>query len=289
MLFSIIMPMYNSGNRLTNCIKSIINQTFKDFELIVINDGSTDNSLETVNSYAKQDSRIRVFSFANSGVGVARRRGIHLAKGKYLLFVDSDDEVAPLLLEVLRGIIDRHPSIDIIRYQSKLLNDSIFKDPERYNYQSNSEQISSGIDALKSWSLPHKKYAVYWLYAFKRTLVADDKWQYPNIRCYEDVSMIPLLVASAKTVYVSSYTGYYQFQNNSTSITNSLKELDKLKDFFAAYDFITDNLRKLDLEEEDLNFLILDFKRRLINKMDSLSEGIRAEVFTEVAARLSQQ
>lgn len=90
---SIIVPVYNAGNKLNKCIKSILNQTFKEFELILVNDGSTDNSLSICNKYAKKDSRIKVINKNNEGCIASRRRGIDSSTGKYIMFVDADDWV----------------------------------------------------------------------------------------------------------------------------------------------------------------------------------------------------
>lgn len=145
----------------------------------------------------------------------------------------------------------------------------------------------TGAEALREWSVPHRKYGVYWLFIFKSNIFKNHDWQYPDIRCHEDLALIPLLVASAQYVYVTSYIGYYQYQNNPTSITNSEKELDMLRDFFIAYDYAISNFYNLKLPKADIQFLVNDYKRRLISKMDSISEGEKTEAFfSELAKRL---
>jgi len=88
---SIIVPMYNVEKYLLKCLDSLVNQTLKDIEIICINDGSTDNSLEILNNYAQNDSRIKVINKENGGVSSARNSGLDIAEGKYVMFVDSDD------------------------------------------------------------------------------------------------------------------------------------------------------------------------------------------------------
>ena len=88
---SVIVPVFNVENYLAHCLDSIINQTFQDIEIIVINDGSTDRSLEIINTYEKLDKRVKAFSHVNRGLGPTRNRGIEIAKGEYLIFIDSDD------------------------------------------------------------------------------------------------------------------------------------------------------------------------------------------------------
>ena len=98
---SVIIPIYNAESSLDRCIQSIVSQTYTNIELILVNDGSTDNSLGICNNYATTDPRIVVISQKNSGVSSARNRGIEIAKGKWITFVDSDDYVEKNYLECL--------------------------------------------------------------------------------------------------------------------------------------------------------------------------------------------
>ena len=88
---SVIIPVYNTEEYIGETLNSIINQTLKDIEIIVINDGSTDNSLRIINEYAQRDSRITVFTQANQGLSLTRNKGIIEARGEYIYFMDSDD------------------------------------------------------------------------------------------------------------------------------------------------------------------------------------------------------
>ncbi|EGP5042684.1 TPA: glycosyltransferase family 2 protein [Enterococcus faecium] len=96
---SVIVPVYNREMTIERTIKSVLKQTFRNFELIIVNDGSVDRSLETVTDYAKKDNRIKIFSQNNSGVSVARNRGIKESLGKYICFLDSDDTYESSFLE----------------------------------------------------------------------------------------------------------------------------------------------------------------------------------------------
>ena len=92
-LVSIIVPVYNVEDYIEDCIKSLINQNYKNIEIILINDGSSDLSEEICRTYQQKDKRIKLYSIQNSGVSTARNLGIKKSKGDYILFVDSDDEV----------------------------------------------------------------------------------------------------------------------------------------------------------------------------------------------------
>ena len=88
---SIIVPVYNVGKYLSKCLDSLINQTLEDIEIICINDGSTDNSLDILKSYRTKDSRIKIIDKPNEGLSITRNLGIHSATGNYIGFIDSDD------------------------------------------------------------------------------------------------------------------------------------------------------------------------------------------------------
>lgn len=101
---SIIIPFFNSQKTLDRCIKSLINQDISEIQLVMVNDGSTDDSLELVNKYAANDNRFTVISQSNKGQGAARNEGIRSSLGEYILFVDSDDYLEPMILGTMYGI-----------------------------------------------------------------------------------------------------------------------------------------------------------------------------------------
>lgn len=100
-MISVIVPVYNAENHIENCIKSILKQTYQDFELILIDDGSIDKSLKICEKYVKQNKKVRVISQTNRGVSETRNVGLRNARGEYIQFVDSDDEIEPKMLEFM--------------------------------------------------------------------------------------------------------------------------------------------------------------------------------------------
>ncbi len=120
---SIIVPVYNSEKYLRRCIDSICNQTFKDFELIIVNDGSHDNSLIICNEYAELDPRIRIIDKLNEGVSVARNMALNYANGKYIGFVDSDDYISPRMYEKMYyAIKENAASIAVCGFYSEYMH-----------------------------------------------------------------------------------------------------------------------------------------------------------------------
>lgn len=171
---SVIVPIYNAEKYMEKCIDSILNQTLNDIEVILINDGSTDNSLEIAKRYEKRDKRIIVIDQNNSGPSAARNNGIKIATGKYIGFVDSDDYIENTMYEKLFEIADKNKvNVAMCNYneiflydnkkqvvKSNLKNDTVY-----YKEEILSEIIStfSGNKNYGFYSLWNKVYSREWL------------------------------------------------------------------------------------------------------------------------------
>lgn len=280
MLFSVIVPMYNAAKSIRLCLESILRQTFDDYEVVIINDGSTDNSESVCREISNGNDKVLLYTFENGGVGKARRRGIQRARGDFLIFVDVDDFISPDLLKTLSGIIRLHDDVEVIRYYANLINDDEDKDHQRYNSDVNLNIPMKGFDALRAWTNLGKKYALYWLFAFKATLFKKST-PMPELRCYEDVAYIPLLIASADIVISTDYVGYNYVCNTSGSLTNS-QNIDKQRtrayDFYYAYLYSVNSMRRLpNIPIDCLAWFDFDYRRRLVSYFDSLPDSLKDE------------
>lgn len=112
--YSIIVPVYNVEKYINECLSSLINQTYKNIEIVVINDGSSDNSLSLIEEYSRIDDRIRVIDQKNMGLGYTRNVGIDNAVGDYILFVDSDDYISLNTCEEIEAVLSYNNEVDII-------------------------------------------------------------------------------------------------------------------------------------------------------------------------------
>jgi len=147
MKFSILIPLFNKQSYIQQTIESVLAQTYQDFEVLVIDDGSTDKSITVVNAIA--DSRIRVIAQQNAGVSVARNRGIQEAGGEWICFLDADDWQHPSYLEKLVELINNFPQVDAVATRFKRIPDSEFWIPETWPLQSPHYEV---IDDLpKRW------------------------------------------------------------------------------------------------------------------------------------------
>ena len=105
---SVVIPVYNVEPYLRECLDSVLNQTFKDIEVICVDDGSTDGSVSVLNEYADKDGRVKVVTAEHKNAGAARNISYGLSKGKYLLFLDADDVFAPNMIQVMRDALLLH-------------------------------------------------------------------------------------------------------------------------------------------------------------------------------------
>ncbi len=164
---SVIVPVYNSELYLEECIESVLNQTYDNFELILINDGSSDNSKYICDKYEKKDNRVRVKHICNSGVSVARNIGISISTGDYIVFVDSDDYINPDMLKELYNYINKYNTdmviCDFMYYKNNVFINSEVKEQNIKIYTSEEAQYQLYKDK-------YLNFIVVWGKIYKRKL-----------------------------------------------------------------------------------------------------------------------
>lgn len=216
---SIIVPVYNCEKYISNCINSILEQSFKDFELILVDDGSSDRSFEICESFAKKDNRVRAIHQPNSGVSRARNRGLDEAKGEYIGFVDGDDCVDKEMYKRLyKNLADNNADISICGIVNYFLKKNGITEKVRQS-QVDGFWIFSGEQALKE-ALQSRLYSVNPVNKlFKKKLF--DKLRYPEGKISEDAFLIPVVISKAgKVVYDSKPMYYYLRRENSITTSN---------------------------------------------------------------------
>lgn len=225
---SIIVPVYNVEKYINRCIESILNQTFINYELIIVDDGSPDNSAMICEEYAKIDERISVIHKKNGGLSSARNVGIDIAKGKYLFFVDGDDVIHPKTLEILySGLVECGAQISIgnfCRFHEN--NELVFQAKEQ-----NDLSVYSGVQVLGK--LYDKNKASRYVSACGKLIQHSlfENVRFPVGRLFEDEFTTYLLYYNARTVFVTEKKLYYYFVNDS-GITKNLT----LQKYFDEYD-----------------------------------------------------
>jgi glycosyltransferase involved in cell wall biosynthesis len=219
---SVIVPIYNSEKFISKCVDSFLAQTYFDFELLLINDGSTDNSGRICDEYALKDNRIRIFHKENGGVSSARNVGIKNAKGKWIWFVDSDDSVQSQTLDSLSQYFE--DNIDCIMFGFKKLN---AQNQIIYEYTGGRKNIllnnEESIKCLYS-SLFYPYQGYIWSKLFRKELISKESILFDEQIFFNEDRLFCLkyfAVMQNKTFYTT--TPYYYYYDNDSSAMANLK------------------------------------------------------------------
>lgn len=237
--FSIIVPVYNTEKYVKRCLDSIKSQTFKDYEVIIINDGSTDNSSDIISKYS-----YKVINQENQGLSMVRNNGVKEASGDYLIFLDSDDYIEKDLLEEINNSLSNNP--DLVRYQIK----EVFDNKDNINYEEIPFDNKNGVEAFKLITNYHFVENA-WAYAIKREFYLKEKFSFKKGTYHEDFGLIPLVIIKSKIVNSINYVGYCYYQRDGSIMNSSdySKTKKKVKDFYNHYLYLTKEINKTKLDK----------------------------------------
>lgn len=223
---SVVVPVYNVEKYLSKCIDSIMHQSFENLEIILVDDGSKDNSGKICDKYAKEYTNIKVIHQENKGLSMARNTGIEMATGEYIGFVDSDDYIDAKMYEVLyKNIIKYNADISICKYEK--VNEIEIKEDIKGDINNEEVLVMSNVEAIKELLSAQEKisnHAVTKLY--KKRLFENIK--YPEKRKFEDIGTTYYLFEKSKKVVFINYIGYKYLQRND-SITGKAR-IEDIKD-----------------------------------------------------------
>lgn len=238
---SVVVPVYNIEEYLPRCIESILNQSFDDFRLILVNDGSTDRSGEICDEYKEKDFRIKVIHQENMGLSMARNVGLDSSKEEYITFIDSDDYVHKDMLKILYRTLRKY-KCDISVGQFKLSYDDERIEDEELDSESITKDNRQAVDMIVGES--NANMIVAWGKLYKKSLF--DNIRYPQGKYHEDEFVTYKLLYNSKRVVINTEQLYYYTQR-SQSITGqrySLKRLEKLEALKEAIDFFKERDEK---------------------------------------------
>ncbi len=229
---SIIVPVYNVEQYLHDCIQSILNQTYQNFELILVNDGSTDKSGEICDQYKKIDRRITVVHQSNKGQSVARNIGVNLSKTEWVLFIDSDDLIHPQMLEFLvRAVLETNANMSVCGRLQEVSIPNNFYEKREFKYTLLDINESTLLELYKSNN--HCLSGIYWLIYPKlvKTSIVK-KFPFFEGKIFEDNEVsCKWLVESCKVAVLSEYMYFYT--TNPTGTMQSEFSKKKLDYFWA--------------------------------------------------------
>ena len=238
--FSIIIPVFNVENYLVDCLTSVVNQTYNNCEIICINDGSTDGSVDILKRFSQRYSNFRVVNQENSGLSSARNSGIRLASGDLVLFLDSDDY---LETDALDRIISNYSNEDMICFSGIRLysNDSIEIKDEAYSLEN-----LKGWDYYNNFALKQQSFhfVSVVLRAYKRTFLLSNNLFFHEGIFHEDNLFTPIVCYYAEVVKVIPYyLYYYRIRSGSITQTYNVKRLiDSITVANLLYEFFSNKV-----------------------------------------------
>ncbi len=263
---SIIVPVYKVEQYLSRCIESILAQTFTDFELILVDDGSPDRCPQICDEYGKRDKRIKVIHKENGGLSDARNTGIDIATGEFIAFVDSDDWIVNDIYEYALKIQEQY-NADIVEFRKKRVKSEQEAIIEKEKDEKGQVILSSGLDMLPRIHQDKIEGNIaVWNKLFRRSIF--DTLRFEVGRIYEDTLLMPHVFFIANIYVFCDKIGYFYFQGNRNSITHrdfDEKSLDLLYAYRSNRQFFIDHELK-----EALYWLDTTFAFTLINDMKKI-------------------
>lgn len=300
---SIIVPIYNPGKRkLKHCIESILKQSYKDFELLLINDGSTDDSLKTCQEYAKKDNRIVVIDKENEGTIKTRQKGIEISKGEYITFVDSDDYIDnEYLLRLYEGIGNADISVCNIR---KVFGNYSFlgKDNRSYYFEKKRvyEEKEIRNEILPAYFHGHPFPSSLYAKLFKRKLLVNTGKYLKNIKFLGDDLFLSFeaLLRAKKLTIIPEILYYYRFGGGTSRFMpahfNDIVECYKVqKSVLNEYEFERDHSNGIKIMLlNSFNVYIMSFlysNKNEIEIKNIIKENLENEYLQEAIANENVQ
>lgn len=283
-LLTVVIPVYNVEKYLKRCIESVLAQEWKDYEILLVDDGSTDHSPQICDDYVKAYDFISVIHKENGGLSEARNTGISHAKGEYVYFPDSDDWIEPDTFIALAEALESQ-EFDIISFNREFVKgeeDAIVSKPEV-------TQVFEGKDAF----VQMLKHSYITGFAndkiYRKSLFTDHNIQFPIGKYYEDLGTNYKLFLAAKKVYATNQKYYHYLIDNPDSITQSWNE-KKFRDMFGFYKemFYSDFVRS-QLNQEELHISQLYYVNGLTHILASLYKAKLDRQYAEIRNDVNQE
>ena len=273
---SVVVPIYNVEQYVGKCVDSILGQTYKDYELILVDDGSLDGSGKIADEYVLSDERITVYHKANGGLSDARNYGLDRARGEYICFIDSDDWIEDNYLYELVRLMDEYQADVVICDYKSNSGEGVISQPDK-------EEITqeSGIEAIDNiWGSRYSEYVVAWNKMYRRTVFNDIRYTVGMI--HEDEAICADIYCHASKVVRTNKILYNYRVNNSTSIMTtgySLKRLDILKAIEIRMDILKNRGLQKYYEKDSFKYLYKIILNELeVKKLDGDNTQIIKEL-----------
>ncbi len=253
-LISVIIPVYKTEEYLPRCLDSILNNTYKNLEIICVNDGSPDNSLQVLNNYAAKDERIKIIDQINSGVSVARNNALDIAQGEYIAFIDSDDWVHSQYFEILLNSLQSNQA-DMSVCKFKICKSET---DAKYNLYGNVNSVKCKIYDDK-YRINGDDRVNVWRTLYKSDIVKPFRFQ-KNMKLCEDVlfNVEVIFKSEISAIVIVNEPLYFYFQRENSAIhsISYIDKLDSIKWYLAHIDEFPTQRDKTEVAEEAIKSLL---------------------------------
>lgn len=270
---SIIIPIYNTEAYLPRCIDSILSQSFTDYELLLIDDGSIDNSGSICDKYAQQDNRIKVFHKKNGGLCSARNTGLDHAQGEWIYFVDSDDELMPEGLRTLADCISDDVDVVMGGYEQYDLDGNLIQTEQKHSIQTLSRRDSLLV-LFPEHTIIYSYLGYVWNRLFRKRIIQDHSLRFDDtVGTKEDTLFVTqyLCKSNGKTRFTTTPIYKYIAHENSTMHSLLFRYNPKYTDSFNAVVKMHNAIRQLPETDRRLSkaskFAIVQRIYMILNRM----------------------
>ncbi len=237
--FSIIIPVYNVEKYIKKCLQSLKDQTFEDFEALIVNDESKDGSLSIINEFANSDNRFKVINKKNEGPGIARNAALKDIKGKYVLFVDPDDYINPETLQLLKEQFDK-TNAQVIQFDYRKVYENSIK-AELSTLKNVNDNSFYNYNSFKNKDLSNYRLMV-WDKAYKSDFIRDNKIEFaPNYHAEDHIFSLKTLFLADKIFYINKYFYNYLTRMNSSSNKKSSNNFCIFDNIKLIQEFLDEN------------------------------------------------
>ena len=279
---SVIVPIYNVEKQLNRCIESLLKQKIQQIQIILVNDGSTDNSGKIAQEYAKKfPDKILYLEKENGGLSDARNYGIAHATGEYLTFVDSDDYISDNLYEDLEKYLEQ--DYDMIKFKIEKVDENGNKILENYTPVFADKTGEEAFEILyKSDELTE----VAWGYVYKRKMWIENNFKFAKGMFHEDFGLIPLVILKANKVASTNIMGYYYVQTSS-SITRGKPETIYIRaeDLLKHYDNMIETIKGYNISNESRENIKIYYTNCILLNVNNLDKKDKNKYIKEIKKR----
>ena len=276
---SVIVPIYNVEKYLKKCLDSLVNQTLDDIEIILVNDGSKDNSKQIAEKFANDyPNKIIYLEKENGGLSSARNYGLKHAKGDYISFVDSDDYVSKNLYKNLLEYMDN--DYDMVKFKI------IKVDINNNTFIENSSPKFENKTGEEAFDILYKEDVMTetaWAYLYKRIFWQENNFEFMKGMYHEDFGLIPLVLLKAKKVASTDVIGYYYVQsdNSITRNANIEKKRKMSMDLLTFYDNMVEKVKNFGLSKKSIENLKLYYTNCILLEINNISDSNDVDKYIE--------